>query len=138
MLTKTSAMQQALQALDIPCWHGVSAFSRLADCSEWCAALDAKFFNQGLPFTRERWDRLLSDFGAVSDVPAIAFAEDLVAAYPEAKVILVERNRDAWFNSFNEAVIGPCWIPVLQFIARCEIKTAAFGPIYIGQAPNIR
>lgn len=120
MRTGTTSMQEALQVLEIPCWHGTSAFSRLAHCSEWRAALDAKFFNQGLPFTRERWDRLLGDFGAVSDVPAIAFAEDLVAAYPEAKVILVERNRDAWFNSFNEAVIGPCWNPVLQLIASLD------------------
>ncbi|KAI9691512.1 MAG: hypothetical protein M1822_007583 [Bathelium mastoideum] len=113
-------MQQALEILEIPCWHGVSAFSRISDCSKWRAALEAKFFNKGQPFSREQWDRLLGDFGAVSDVPAIAFAEDLIAAYPEAKVILVERDRDRWFNSFNEAVIGPCWNPVLQVIARCE------------------
>ncbi|KAI9659365.1 MAG: hypothetical protein M1821_001623 [Bathelium mastoideum] len=113
-------MQQALEILEIPCWHGVSAFSRISDCSKWRAALEAKFFNKGQPFSREQWDRLLGDFGAVSDVPAIAFAEDLIAAYPEAKVILVERDRDRWFNSFNEAVIGPCWNPVLQVIASLD------------------
>ncbi|KAI9711708.1 MAG: hypothetical protein M1820_001852 [Bogoriella megaspora] len=118
MLITGSAIKQALEILDIPCWHGVTAFSRISDCPEWQAALEAKFFHKGTPFSRERWDHLLGEFGAVSDVPAIALAEDLISAYPEAKVILVERDHDRWHSSFNEAVVGPVWNPVLQLIAR--------------------
>ena len=41
-----------------------------------------------------------------ADPPAIAFAEELVDVYPEAKVVLVERDIDSWYSSFNAAVIN--------------------------------
>ena len=33
---------------------------------------------------------------AVCDVPAACFPEELIAAYPEAKIILTNRDIDAW------------------------------------------
>ena len=36
---------------------------------------------------------------AVCDFPGAAFAEDLIAAYPEAQVVLNGRNIDAWYDS---------------------------------------
>ncbi|KAL9102456.1 MAG: hypothetical protein Q9163_002386 [Psora crenata] len=42
---------------------------------------------------------------AVTDLPAVAFAPELIAAYPEAKVILTNRDVDAWFESFNAAIL---------------------------------
>jgi hypothetical protein len=33
---------------------------------------------------------------AVTDMPAAYFAEELIAAYPDAKVILTVRNVDDW------------------------------------------
>ena len=54
---------------------------------------------------REVLDRLLGDYSAASDVPVMCFVEDLIAAYPEAKVILVERDIDTWYRSFNDTVI---------------------------------
>ena len=71
----------------------------------WSEALDAKFKGKGKRFTREQWDQLLGDYDAVADVPAICFSEDLIAAYPEAKVVLVERDEDKWFQSFDSTVI---------------------------------
>jgi hypothetical protein len=35
---------------------------------------------------------------AVCDVPAACFAEELMTAYPNAKVILTNRDIDAWFE----------------------------------------
>ena len=71
----------------------------------WGEALDSKFSCKGKILGREVWDQLLGDYSAASDVPAMCFAEDLIAAYPEARVILVERDIDTWYKSFNDTVI---------------------------------
>ncbi|KAL8668618.1 MAG: hypothetical protein Q9168_006759 [Polycauliona sp. 1 TL-2023] len=103
-------MYAALNTLHLPCFHSFSLYSRIPDCKTWSAALDAKFFHRGTPFsTTAQWDQLLGDFAAVTDVPATAFAEDLIAAYPDAKIILMERDIDNWFTSFDTAVIKPMW-----------------------------
>ena len=98
-------MQFALDILGIPCYHSMLMFSNTLDCKMWDEALDAKYFNKGKRFGRADWDQLLGNYSAVGDVPAIAFVEDLVEAYPEAKVILVDRNIESWYKSFNETVI---------------------------------
>ena len=89
-------MQVALDILGFTCYHSILFFSNIKDCAAWNAALDAKFLDKGTPFTKREWDALLGSFSAISaDPPAIAFAEELVELYPEAKVILVERDIDA-------------------------------------------
>ena len=35
-------------------------------------------------------------------MPALAFSEDLIAAYPDAKVVLMERDIESWFTIFDE------------------------------------
>lgn len=48
------------------------------------------------------FDGLLGHCRAVSDMPAAVFAEELMRAYPDAKVILNERtDLDGWFRSFD-------------------------------------
>jgi hypothetical protein len=41
---------------------------------------------------------------AVTDVPHILFAEDLIAAYPEAKVILTTRDPEEWWKSYSSTI----------------------------------
>ncbi|KAL8889808.1 MAG: hypothetical protein Q9192_005964 [Flavoplaca navasiana] len=120
-------MYAALNILNLPCFHSFSLFSRVPDCKFWSAALDAKFFSKGAPFTLTQWDQLLSDYAAVTDVPATPFAEDLIAAYPDAKVILMERDIDAWFTSFDDNIIKPFWARYTQFIGSVDLWYA--GPL---------
>lgn len=115
--SRIPAMQVALNILGLKCYHSIEWFSNLSDCQAWNAAQDAKFLGRGAPFTRTQWDALLGTFGAVSaDPPAVAFAGELMATYPEAKVILVERDIDNWYRSFNSAVIVNSWSPLLNFL----------------------
>ncbi|KAL8946302.1 MAG: hypothetical protein Q9222_007280 [Ikaeria aurantiellina] len=127
MRTGTASMYAALNLLGLPCFHSFCLYSRIPDCAMWIAALDAKYFNKGPPFTRADWDRLLSDYAAVTDVPATAFAEDLIAAYPEAKVVLMERDLDSWFTSFDNAVIKGMWGKAIQFIG--DVDPWFVGPL---------
>ena len=93
----------------------------LRDTEMWNDALNAKYFGKGQRFTREDWDQLLGPYAAVTDLPAIAFPEDLIEAYPEAKVILVERDIEKWYQSFYDAVILNVWSPMLHIIAKFDV-----------------
>lgn len=116
--TGTMSMQAAFNILGLECYHSTQWFSNISDTVAWNAAQDAKFFGQGPLFTRVQWDALLGTFGAVSaDAPAIAFAEDLISIYPEAKVILVHRDIEAWYRSFDNALIEAFWSPFLHFLS---------------------
>jgi len=43
------------------------------------------------------------------------FAEELIEAYPEAKVVLVERDVERWFKSFDDAVLSSLFGPMADF-----------------------
>ena len=87
----------------------------------WNDAMDAKYLGRGLRFTRTEWDQLLGSCSAVSaDPPATAFAEDLVAAYPEAKVILVEREIESWYRSFDTNIITVQWSLMISFLSELD------------------
>lgn len=64
--------------------------------------------------------RLLGDHRACCDFPANVFGPELIAAYPDAKVILVERNIDAWYTSFKRVVIDQTFEPISNFIASLD------------------
>lgn len=58
------------------------------------------------PFTRADWDELLGGYDAVTDVAGF-FVPQLVAAYPDAKVVLVQRGFESWWASFHSEVAAP-------------------------------
>lgn len=121
-------MQAALTILGYPCYHSLLWFStNIGDTEMWNEALDAKYFGKGTPFTRAEWDQLLHDFGAACEVPTCAFAEELIEAYPEAKVVLVDRDIDRWYSSFDKAVIQNMWNPWMNRIA--DIDPWFVGPM---------
>lgn len=113
-------MQLALNILGYPCYHGVTLIANLRDTEMWNQALDAKFFNKGTLFTRSDWDQLLGSFSAVTDLPAVAFAEDLLQCYPDAKVVLVKRDIEKWYRSFDQGIILNVWSPIVRLIARLD------------------
>ncbi|XXG99398.1 hypothetical protein Hte_005736 [Hypoxylon texense] len=63
-----------------------------------------------VPFTRAEWDEVFGGFDAVTDYGCM-FALPLIAAYPEAKVVLVHRDVDAWARSVNDVIIDRFWPP---------------------------
>jgi len=69
--------------------------------------MKAKLTGIGAVPTKADFDALLGQYSAIGgDVPAVVFAEELIAAYPDAKVVLVERDVDAWRASMEENVAG--------------------------------
>ncbi|KAI0540367.1 P-loop containing nucleoside triphosphate hydrolase protein [Xylaria digitata] len=85
-------------------YHMISAsVDNPPDCLLWQRALSAKYNGIG-DFGRQEWDQLLGRCQAVTDWPAIAFSEELIVTYPEAKVILPGRDVDSWHASVLKTV----------------------------------
>lgn len=103
-------MKIALETLGIkPAYHGYNMFSSTLDNAMWAEGLRAKFFpgqSAIKPFGRREFDQLLGRHAALTDMPANGFAAELIAAYPDAKVVLVERDFDSWFRSFDAGIIS--------------------------------
>ncbi|MCJ1307109.1 hypothetical protein MMC25_000755 [Agyrium rufum] len=119
MRTGTASMSRALEMLGYnPTYHYFTQFENPSDCDMWKEAFDAKYFG-GKPFTKENWDQLLGHVQAVTDVPAACFGPELIAAYPDAKVILTNRDVDKWHHSIMTTVFQAHHhplLPVLFFI----------------------
>ncbi|KAI9670587.1 MAG: hypothetical protein M1831_005807 [Alyxoria varia] len=97
--TGTASMWEALKMLGfVDCYHMMNTMIDPNDNDMWLEAINGKYFGSK-PFTRREWDMLLGHCQAVCDFPACAFPEELIKAYPDAKVILTNRNVDAWYTS---------------------------------------
>ncbi|KAJ5314848.1 uncharacterized protein N7443_001732 [Penicillium atrosanguineum] len=117
--TGTASMCNALEILGLTCWHSTQFMgARFGDIEMWQEGINRKFFDAPGPrYGRAEFDQLLHDYGAVSsDTPAIAFADDLIAAYPDAKVVLVERDIDSWYESWINSVIKNTFDPFVTVI----------------------
>jgi len=54
-------------------------------------------------FSRADWDALFGTYDVVTDVGAL-FADQLAAAYPAARVVVVQRDFDRWWASYQAQV----------------------------------
>lgn len=66
----------------------------------------------GRDFDRSDWDQLLGHCQAALDFPSVCFSEELMRAYPEAKVILTSRDEDGWVRSMQtlyHSFQNPSW-----------------------------
>ena len=123
-------------------YHFSSIWANAKDCDMWMEAFRAKFDGIGT-FSLEQWDALLGHCGAVTDQPAILFAAELLEAYSDAKVVVVERDVESWYRSINAlfaASLDPTFL-ALRFtdpfwIGRIiEVGVTSFGYAF-GQAKN--
>lgn len=103
-------MRVALKTLGYnDCYHGYSCVhENPPDNYLWLEAIDAKFNGKGEPYTKQQWDALLGDCQAVTDLPCVAFAPELIAAYPDAKVILSlpPQGIDGWYDSTVKTIVA--------------------------------
>jgi Sulfotransferase domain len=72
----------------------VEALRRCRDGDHWLAALES-----GGEFD---WPRIFAGYRATLDWPTIYFWEPLAAAYPDAKILLTDRDPESWWDSHVE------------------------------------
>lgn len=75
-------------------WH---VFERAVD-GRWPEAPGAKPGRKR--FTRDDWDVVRGDYDFFTDLYS-HHSPDLIRAYPEAKVVIVQREFNSWFNSYK-------------------------------------
>lgn len=105
--TGTLSMREAYSILgyDQP-YHFASVVENCRDADMWNEALRAKFRGSGKPYGRAEFDQLLGHSAAVTDTPCCVFWEELIEAYPDAKVVLVDRDQDKWLVSIAGLIAG--------------------------------
>lgn len=100
--TGTMSLKLALEQLGFgPCHHMVELFAHPDQTSLWIEAADHR-----ADWTRADWERIFEGYQAAVDWPTATFYADLAAAYPEAKVILTERDPESWFNSTQATIFA--------------------------------
>lgn len=115
--TGTLSMHTALSILGYPDpYHFSSIYDNVKDSDAWVDLLGMKFDGKGDgKVTKQHLDAVLGHCSAVTDMPAICFATELIEFYPEAKIVLVERDIDSWYASWS-AFLQEAMSPVLPLI----------------------
>ncbi|KAF4978366.1 hypothetical protein FZEAL_5234 [Fusarium zealandicum] len=102
--TGTLSIRSALWQLGFhDCYHMHSLIEDTSRAPEWIRAYEAKYAGQG-SFTPADWDRLLGDCQAACDLPAALFGAELAEAYPDAKVVILNRDPEKWYDSVLNSI----------------------------------
>lgn len=95
--TATLTQKIALEMLGFgPCYHMVNVLADLTLTSGWEVALAGQ----------ANWDKVFDGFNSAVDYPAAFFYRELLAAYPDAKVVLSVRDGRAWARSMHDTIWG--------------------------------
>jgi hypothetical protein len=95
--TGTMSLKLALEQLGFgPCHHMVEVFAHPESIPWWTDAAEG----------RPAWDRIFSGYRAAVDWPTATFYRELAQHYPDAKVILTERDPESWFRSTQATIFA--------------------------------
>lgn len=90
--TGSMSVKAALERLGFgPCYHGMEALRRSTDGEHWLAAYETG--------GDVDWSQIFKGYRATLDWPTIYFWEDLATAYPDARILLTERDPELWWSS---------------------------------------
>ena len=60
--------------------------------------------NKGVVSTEDIREHF-KEYAAVQDAPAVVYWEQILKAYPDAKVVMTTRKFDCWYKSVNNTII---------------------------------
>lgn len=97
--TGTMSLKVALTQLGLgPCYHMIDVWAQMPESlALWEAAA------RGEP----DWQAIFAGYAATVDYPGCTYWRELMAKYPDAKVVLSTRNPDSWFDSVSTTIFGP-------------------------------
>jgi hypothetical protein len=100
--TGTMSLKLALEQLGQgPCHHMVEVFGHPESIPLWVAA------GRGTP----DWEAIFDGYQSMVDYPSCKFWRELMAYYPDAKVIHSLRDPDRWFESTQATILPPIPAP---------------------------
>jgi len=96
--TGTMSLKFALEHIRFgPCYHMIEFMAHIPEqLPKWLDVIDG----------RPDWDAVFAGYASTVDYPGCTYWRDLVAKWPDAKVILTTRDPDSWFESANETVLS--------------------------------
>ena len=95
--TGTMSLKIALEQLGFsPCHHMMEVFQHPEQRAFWLKAAQREKFD---------WEELFGQYKASVDWPSCHFYKELSERYPDAKVILTERDPEKWFDSFSNTIL---------------------------------
>lgn len=94
--TGTNTLREVLNQLGFgPCYHMYEVLAEPSRIAAWQAIADG-----GAP----DWDVLFEGFNSGVDWPVARFWRELADHYPHAKIVLSERDPEAWCRSINKTI----------------------------------
>jgi hypothetical protein len=108
--TGTLSLKHALETLGFTkTHHMMEVFPSAKQINHWHAIGNGE---------KPDWDTVFEGYQACVDFPAATYYKDLMAHYPDAKVILTVRDADRWYDStrntiFRFGAIIPKWVRIL-------------------------
>ncbi|EKD16158.1 NAD dependent epimerase [Drepanopeziza brunnea f. sp. 'multigermtubi' MB_m1] len=133
--TAGTSLDEALRILGYANIYNMNrlATDRAADCPAWLRALrgkygggDGKKDGDGRErFGKEDWERLLRGFSVIRGLPGAAFAPELIAAFPSARIILTTRDVDSWYSSCLQTIHWRAHDPVLRLLSWLDVGQAS-------------
>jgi len=99
--TGTLTQKAALEQLGLgPCFHWVNILADLkTQVPLWNGAMDGTV----------KLPEIVGEFASTTDWPGGFFYRELMADYPDAKVLLSVRNPERWEPSFRETIVDMCY-----------------------------
>ncbi|TDD36590.1 sulfotransferase family protein [Actinomadura sp. KC06] len=93
--TGTLSLKTALERLDFgPCHHMLGMLERPSELDGWEDAANG----------RPVWDEIYRGYRSTVDWPGARFWRELTRHYPDAKMILTERDPDRWYESARDSI----------------------------------
>lgn len=106
--TGTTSIKAALEQLGFTqCYHMQEVIKHPDHVAFWRAAMAGQVVD---------WDTIFAGYQATVDWPACNFYEQLVAYYPDAKVLLTVRNPDKWYDSCLNTIYAIYRKPVMRLV----------------------
>lgn len=94
--TGTTSLKAALDQLGVgPCFHMSEVFEHPERVAMFHAATRGETVD---------WDRVFEGYRSTVDWPGATFWRELIARYPDAKVLLSERDPDRWYESVTNTI----------------------------------
>ncbi len=102
--TGTDSLRNALNILGFgPCHHMHEVMPSDAQKAMW----DRKSRGEAV-----NWSEVYAGFGAAVDWPSAAYWEELIATYPDAKVVHTNRDPESWWRSYEKTIMA--FLPVVK------------------------
>lgn len=129
--TATRSMAFAYRELGYDAHHGLddvlgNPWTQLEQAAEatWPGIPDSQPREK---YTRKDWDKVWAPFDVCTDLGS-PFVPELIKIYPEAKVVIVKRDTDKWWASFETELLDTLWHPrswLINWITWNIIKSRA-------------